>query len=52
MKTSRSTVPDNAATRHLSENKKKALELGAQAEHETGRKRERLLREAKQKAGR
>jgi len=51
-KTSHSMVPDNAATRHLSEDKRRALELDARAPHETGPKRERLLREAKHKAGR
>ena len=43
-------VPKSDAARHLSEDKKKALELGGRAEHETGRKREILQREARRKA--
>lgn len=52
MKTTRSNVPDIPATRHLSEDKKKALEIDARVEHETGPRREKLLREAKQKTER
>ena len=37
-------------TRHPDPEKRKALELGARAEHETGVKRERLTREAARRA--
>jgi hypothetical protein len=43
-------VPKSDAARHLSEDEKKALELGGRAEHETGRKREILQAEARRKA--
>lgn len=36
--------------RHPDPDKRKALELGARAEHETGAKRERLTREAARRA--
>lgn len=39
-----------AVDRELSEEKKKALELAARAEHEVGRKREVLQAEARRKA--
>lgn len=48
MKTIRSRAA--APSRHLPPNKKKALELSAHAEHETGRRKERLIREAARKA--
>lgn len=37
-------------TRHLSSQAKKSLELGAEAEHETGTRREQLLHEANRRA--
>jgi len=40
-----------AGARHSSPAKRKALELAAQSEHETGVKRERLVREAARRAG-
>ena len=40
-----------AGARHSNPEKQKALELGAQSEHETGAKRERLIREAARRAG-
>jgi hypothetical protein len=43
-------VPGSDAARQLSEDEKKALELAARAEHETGRKREILQAEARRKA--
>jgi len=39
-----------ASVKHPSQQKQKALELSADAEHETGAKRERLIREATRKA--
>jgi hypothetical protein len=39
-----------AGTRHPDPGKHRALELGAKSEHETGVKRERLIREAARKA--
>jgi hypothetical protein len=42
-------VPNPEAARQLDEDQKKALELGGRAEHETGEKREDLLKEARRK---
>ena len=43
-------VPANEATKELSEEQKKALELAERAEHATGRKREALQKQARRKA--
>jgi hypothetical protein len=43
-------VPKSRAAHKLSEEEKKALELAERAEHETGRKREFLQKEARRKA--
>jgi hypothetical protein len=48
--TSKAAVPKSDAARQLSKDEKKALELAARAEHETGRKREILQAEARRKA--
>lgn len=40
----------HAGAKHPNQRKQKALELSAHAEHETGAKRERLIREAARKA--
>lgn len=45
-------IPKSEAMRRLSENQKKALELGNRAEHETGMRRELLQKQAREKAGR
>lgn len=43
-------VPGGKAAKNLSEEEKKALELAGRAEHEIGRKREALQKEARRKA--
>ena len=43
-------MPGGKAAKNLSEEEKKALELAGRAEHEIGRKREALQKEARRKA--
>jgi hypothetical protein len=52
MKTNKPSKPNDPhiGTRHANPRKQRALQLGARSEHETGAKRERLIREAARRA--
>lgn len=48
MKSKKHELP--SAPRHVTPSKKKAMEMAAQAEHETGPRRENLIKQASRKA--